>query len=194
MTTSLYPPEQPLVFGYGSLVACQRRLPGATGIPAELSGYARSWEGHYVEVNGVYVCALTLKKQQNSKILGVLIHDLPEYRELLEQQEIGYEKVNITNDTYSPWMPGEKDIICFIGNNSVINEAEPVIIKSYLYVILYGYLQTFGEHGVKHFLQTTDNWNFPIMDDIENPVYPRFIDIPNTITKWFDNMIELYSK
>ncbi|MFT6224241.1 MAG: hypothetical protein ACJA1F_002090 [Paracoccaceae bacterium] len=47
------------------------------------------------------------------------------------------------------------------------------ILRSYLDVVVQGYLQVFGEQGVVDFFATTRGWQAPVLDDRTAPVYPR---------------------
>ena len=47
------------------------------------------------------------------------------------------------------------------------------MLLSYIDVVVQGYLREFGERGVRHFFETTDGWEAPVLDDRAAPIYPR---------------------
>jgi hypothetical protein len=47
------------------------------------------------------------------------------------------------------------------------------ILLSYLDVVVQGFLKEFGESGVTRFFDTTDGWNTPVLNDRNDPRYPR---------------------
>jgi len=47
------------------------------------------------------------------------------------------------------------------------------VLLSYLDVVVQGYAREFGAEGIDHFFDTTDGWSASILDDRENPIYPR---------------------
>jgi hypothetical protein len=40
-------------------------------------------------------------------------------------------------------------------------------------VVVQGFHEVYGDAGVQHFFETTDNWHTPIIDDRDDPIYPR---------------------
>jgi hypothetical protein len=40
-------------------------------------------------------------------------------------------------------------------------------------VVLQGFIQIYGELGVREFMDTTDQWNRPVLNDRAAPLYPR---------------------
>ena len=47
------------------------------------------------------------------------------------------------------------------------------ILRSYLDVVMQGYLQQFGADGVARFFDTTLNFELEILEDRTKPLYPR---------------------
>lgn len=52
------------------------------------------------------------------------------------------------------------------------DETFPILL-SYLDVVLQGYLQEFGAGGADAFIDSTDGWEAPILNDRFKPIYPR---------------------
>jgi len=66
----------------------------------------------------------------------------------------------------------------------------PPILLSYLDVVLQGYLQQFGPQGANLFLETTDGWNRPILNDRAAPLYPRHQALDAAQLAFVDRAIE----
>jgi len=62
------------------------------------------------------------------------------------------------------------------------------ILRSYLDVVIQGYLTEFGTAGAAKFFETTDNWG-PIKDDRSNPLYPRHQQLSAAETAFIDEQL-----
>lgn len=62
------------------------------------------------------------------------------------------------------------------------------ILRSYLDVVIQGYLREFGPDGATHFFETTDNWG-PILDDRHAPIYPRHQKLTFHETAFVDSQL-----
>jgi len=56
---------------------------------------------------------------------------------------------------------------------TVENNGEAKILRSYLDVVMQGYLNHFGVEGIERFYATTQNFELDILEDREQPLYPR---------------------
>ena len=61
------------------------------------------------------------------------------------------------------------------------------ILRSYLDVVMQGYFQQFGQSGLERFMETTLNFDCPILEDRAAPRYPR-------ATQLSDEEIELFAR
>ncbi|NDV02493.1 gamma-glutamylcyclotransferase family protein [Pseudoroseicyclus tamaricis] len=146
------------IFGYGSLV---NRLTHryAEAAPARLPGFRRHWQG--TRLREVAYLSVT---EGDGHILG-LAATVPEAEwEALDAREGAYLRhehaegltfYRVARDNASP--PGEQ---------------QPILL-SYLDVVVHGFREEFGEDGARHFFETTDGWDRPILDDRKAPIYPR---------------------
>ena len=69
------------------------------------------------------------------------------------------------------------------------SERHPILL-SYLDVVLQGYVNVFGEDGAAAFMETTDGWDAPILDDRSAPIYPRHQAITAKERTLFDALID----
>jgi hypothetical protein len=62
----------------------------------------------------------------------------------------------------------------YIGDPEYIDhKIKKPILLSYLDCVIQGYYKHFGKQGVKSFFKSTENWDYPILDDRDAPQYPR---------------------
>jgi hypothetical protein len=60
---------------------------------------------------------------------------------------------------------------------------------SYIDVVVQGYHQIYGTSGVQHFFETTDGWNAPVIDDRDDPHYPRHQRLTTAETRLTDDWL-----
>ena len=92
----------------------------------------------------------------------------------LDTREAGYAR-HVLRDTDHPLEPEREVRIYAVARETMLAPdatTEPLIL-SYIDVVAQGYLQVFGEAGLKHFFETTDGWGIPIRNDRSDPVYSR---------------------
>ncbi len=51
------------------------------------------------------------------------------------------------------------------------------VMRSYADCVIAGYLRTFGYDGAKRFLDSTEGWDSPWVDDRERPRHPRAVTL-----------------
>jgi hypothetical protein len=61
--------------------------------------------------------------------------------------------------------------------------------RSYLDVVVQGYLNEFGEAGAALFFATTHGWDAPILNDRKAPLYPRDQVLTRAETGFVDDAI-----
>ena len=167
----------PRFFGFGSLVNCATHTyPNSR--PATLVGWRRIWMPIDRDV-----VALSVHRDGETTIQG-LTADVPDGDwDALDLRESGYQRhvIDIPEENAETWVyavPGQR------------LEITPnyLILQSYLDVVLQGFLQQYGEAGVRHFFQTTDGWDVPVIDDRSAPRYPRHQPTSAAERALFDRM------
>ncbi len=146
-------------FGYGSLV--NRRThsyPGGT--PLTVKGWRRAWR-HTTLHPAPF---LTAVRDAQGEIDGLTAEVPLGDWEALDAREAGYLRVPMPEGPSIYHIPE--------GHHPAPDRAHP-ILRSYLDVVVQGYLAEFGEAGVARFFETTDGWDAPIEDDRDAPIYPR---------------------
>ncbi|WP_425038075.1 gamma-glutamylcyclotransferase family protein [Primorskyibacter sp. S187A] len=155
-------------FGYGSLV--HARTHSFTNVrPATLQGWRRAWR-HTPHRD---VAFLTAVRAPGSAIRGVVADVPADDWAALDAREWAYARVMVT-ESVSGATPGGDIAVYAIaeGAHFAPTPAHPVL-QSYLDTVLTGYEQVFGAAGLTHFLETTDGWHAPVLQDRDNPRYPR---------------------
>ena len=156
------------IFGYGSLVN-RATHDYETALPARLSGWKRVWRHTALRP----VAFLTAEPEAACEIDGLIVrvaHGNPE----LEQREHAYDRADVTPHIHHDH-PDPAHVHTYTigeGKHEPATEDHPVLL-SYLDVVVQGYLREYGQAGVRHFFETTDGWDAPILNDRAEPVYGR---------------------
>jgi hypothetical protein len=161
--------EHAYFFGYGSLV--NRATHGFEGAErARLRGWKRIWRHTALRP----VAYLTVVPEAAAEIEGLIAPVPAQDWEGLDARERAYDRIAASHQVEHP-LPHAPQIAVYTipeGKHGKPDETCPVLL-SYIDVVLQGYLREFGEPGVQRFIETTDGWDAPVMDDRAAPVYPR---------------------
>ncbi|MEM1074055.1 MAG: gamma-glutamylcyclotransferase family protein [Pseudomonadota bacterium] len=160
--------QNPYFFGYGSLVNTKSHdYPRPH--PATLHGWRRAW----VATSRYGVVLLSGVRAPGHSIRG-LIAEVPNADwAALDEREGGYARLHASDDVDHP-VEGTPDIAVYaVDPGNILQSDTHHILLSYLDVVAQGFYDVYGEDGVQHFFDTTDNWHTPILNDRDAPVYPR---------------------
>ncbi|KIC15584.1 gamma-glutamylcyclotransferase family protein [Leisingera sp. ANG-Vp] len=175
----------PYFFGYGSLVNTATHTYGDAR-PARLQGWRRAW----VHTGLREVAFLSAVPCKDSAIDG-LIAEVPEADwAALDEREFAYDRLPASEQVQHD-VAGAPEISVYavaLEKQNGVTDQHPVLL-SYLDVVLQGYLQVFGEAGVKDFIATTDGWEAPLLNDRAAPRYPRHQRLSRAERSLFDSLI-----
>jgi len=181
-------------FGYGSLVNTHSlRTPYISCHRVTLRGWARIWlsrpgvKGSFANDDGLAFLSVTPSAQ--SEIDGLLIVDHATSLPALDEREALYSRVVIDEDalTFHDDKPDTQDCFLYVADE-VAASAEASILRSYLDVVMQGYLHQYDEAGVERFLQTTQNFEIPVFEDRHEPKYPRATQLTSDEQTLFDKL------
>jgi hypothetical protein len=178
--------KAPYFFGYGSLVNTATH-DYHDPRPARLSGWRRTW----AHTDLREVAFLTATPAPGHTIAGLIAAVPGADWDALDQREYAYDRLP-ASQAVDHDLPGAPEISVYAvpqTRQSPGSERHPILL-SYLDVVLQGYLNVFGENGAVAFMQTTDGWEAPILDDRSAPIYPRHQTISTKERALFDALIE----
>lgn len=170
-------------FGYGSLVNKNTlRTKYIATIPAVLNGWQRMWDipaGD--DFDGQVVSLLTVRRNQTMSTKGVIVFDWAENLPMVDERERNYHRHSINSKDL-----GFEDRFDNLGHDFYVYEAiennltvgsRPPLLHSYLDAVLQGFHDVYGPEGVHEFMTTTANFHTPILNDRNQPKYPRSIQL-----------------
>ena len=161
---------QDCVFGYGSLVNASTHDFLASN-PARLSGWRRYW----CQIEATDHAFLSIRRSEGDIIDGLLARVEPQQWPGLDAREAGYDRLSSLAAIYKGDHAAHESACAVYAVPPITSPTRPCtvpILRSYLDVVLQGYLTVFGLDGAKRFMASTD-WNCAVLDDRAAPLYPR---------------------
>lgn len=152
-------------FGYGSLVNRATHDYHVLACP-QLSGWRREW----CQTGKREFSFLSVRPAPNSTIAGLVAGVPNNDWAALDLREFAYEKSDIKTALPDLVL---SDIQIYAVPATTHKPALCPILRSYLDVVVQGFLREFGEDGVRDFFATTDGWHVVVLDDRAAPIYPR---------------------
>jgi len=166
-------------FGYGSLVNLgSLRTPYISAHRATLKGWKRAWlsrpkvEGSFAARDGLAFLSVVVSPEV--EIDGVLIIDHASSLPALDKREVMYARtaIDVSALQFHDETPHLDSQFLYVAEQPAATP-QSHILRSYLDVVMQGYLQHFGEEGLHRFMETTLNFDIPVKEDRDEPLYPR---------------------
>ena len=181
-------------FGYGSLVNADTLATGTRAVRVRVTGWRRAWR-HCGLTSFGRRCTLTVYPDPDSIIDGVVIAQPMDALTALDAREGQYTRHAVdagSLDWLDPRPDGWPAPFVYVGNaeHRRPGDADHPIMLSYLDVVIAGFLRTFGASGADHFLQTTDDWHVPVLNDRAAPRYPRALSLSSGERDRVDRCLE----
>ncbi len=179
----------PYFFGYGSLVnLATHDFPDPH--PAKLKGWRRVWR--HTDLRPV--AFLTALQDPESEIEGMIAHVPKNDWAALDEREWAYDRIPATEAIDHP-LSHDVEIAVYAvpqGQHAEPTNRHPLLL-SYVDVVVQGYLRAFGEAGADRFFATTDGWDAPILNDRDEPRYPRHQQLKPEETGFVDDRLSRYN-
>lgn len=156
-----------MVFGYGSLV--NRATHDYVEVrPAVAVGWRRAWRRTSLRP----VSFLTVMPEIGTEIDGLVAAVPAAAWPELDAREGAYERVALAEVRHDGVAAATAIYAIPEGTHDTPGHDNPILL-SYLDTVFQGYLTVFGEAGVRRFVETTDGWHAPVLDDRSAPRYGR---------------------
>ena len=159
--------SDPAFFGYGSLVNLATHSYDDPR-PAVLQGWQRVWQRTKLRK----AAFLSVAPCPDTVLHGVIARVPGADWAALDQREAAYQRHDVTVTVHHDG-PKAPTAVYQVKPAHLSDAQDHPILRSYLDVVVQGYLKVHGEAGVAQFFDTTDGWNMPIFDDRTAPLYPR---------------------
>ena len=172
-------------FGYGSLVnRGTHHFDGARA--ARLRGWRRVWRHTTLRP----VAYLTVVPDDATEIDGLIAPVPAQDWAALDARERAYDRVAAHHQVRHD-LPHRPDIAVYTipeGRHGRPDRTCPVLL-SYIDVVIQGFWREFGAAGVRRFIDTTDGWDTPVLDDRAAPRYPRHRGLTGHETALVDDIL-----
>ncbi len=155
----------PAFFGYGSLVNTATH-DYVSPRPATLKGWRRVWKSTTIRDTAF----LSVERSDRHEIDGLIAHVAADKWADLDAREAAYTRVDVTRALGADHPTAIYRVNANLAADTASNTP---ILLSYLDVVVQGYLREFGPQGVARFFASTHGWDAPILNDRDNPRYPR---------------------
>lgn len=160
--------SDPFFFGYGSLV---NRLTHdhADAHPAVAHGWRRAWRRSPLRP----AAYLTVVPDESAEIDGIVAAVPGGDWAALDAREGAYDRLPLERLTHRVERLVEAAIYAIPADRHEAPSPASPILLSYLDIVVQGYLREFGQAGLTRFVETTDGWDAPVLNDRAAPRYPR---------------------
>ncbi|MFP1633306.1 gamma-glutamylcyclotransferase family protein [Zhengella sp. ZM62] len=167
-------------FGYGSLV--NRTTIGwdiVEARPARLSGWRRHWRAR-PDMPGFAAALLSVTPDPDAACDGLLVVDRVENLPALDRREGRYHRrlVDRAAMPAASSLPEACPVYVYEAMTHLPAHRDPPrILRSYLDVVMQGFLREHGRAGLERFIAETSRFDIPIHEDRHDPVYPRHVAV-----------------
>ena len=194
------PDEWVAYFGYGSLVNDKTRNEDSFGIAVRLRGYRRHWSiwdasPQRKSMGLLGAVALSVTPSADAFCDGLLVFDRKDHLPEVDLREAHYSRVSIKAEDMQSEQPLSDLVQSYIYvGQPALNNASDIrfpILQSYIDAVLQGFLDKFGESGVERFVEETDGWHIPILNDRAAPLYPRSVKLTVQQEKLIDHYVSI---
>ncbi len=183
------PEEWVAYFGYGSLVNDKTRNAESFGLAGRLKGYRRHWsiwkaslEREAFGLGGI--AALSVSADKEAMIDGLLIFDKKDHLPNVDKREAQYDRLELDLNDFQTehTIPEGVKTYIYVGRPADVTVSHPdyPILQSYVDAVMQGFIDKFGTEGLNRFVDETSGWETPVVQDRDEPFYPRHVALSAT--------------
>jgi hypothetical protein len=185
-------------FGYGSLVNTRTLGPEARAVAGTLSGWRREWRAWWRadgRADRPGTCTLTVRRDPQSAIQGVMVSEPAERLAVLDEREKRYVRIDEgiagAFRCDAEGRPAPDGAFLYEADTQIRRPGDDdhPILQSYVDCVMAGFHAFWGEQGVRDFIATTDGWQAPMLADRASPRYPRAQVIDPELLAFFDDLL-----
>jgi hypothetical protein len=174
----------PAFFGYGSLVN-RATHDYAPAVKARLKGWRRVWR-HTVLRPYAYLSVEPADTAIDGLVAAVPGGDWS----ALDLREAAYKRTALANGTLDHGADWAQSVeIYAVAAEHADPAARHPILLSYLDVVVQGFLREFGPTGALDFFASTTGWQTAILNDRDDPIYPRHQQLTPDETALVDDAV-----
>ena len=167
-------------FGFGSLVNSKTHCFDFVG-HVTVKDQIREW----VTVPDRPYSFLSMVEHLGTDVPGTIMRVPVSLQQDLDAREHGYSARDITGKILGE----QPDLVETYQADTQLAEENKPILLSYLDCVIQGYLREFSEIEATGFFETTRNWNRPILNDRNDPIYPRSVELGSVERRLIDGLI-----
>lgn len=146
-----------------------------------ISGFERSWSNRVVHEKRT---GLGVIQKDDARVNGIVYEVSESDISRIDEREVGYARERVKDATF---FDGTLWVYTI---SSVFNPTPDFpIALSYVDCILSGCF-LHSEECARDFIRLTQKWNFPIINDRDNPLFPRGVPISKETYLQIDNMLQ----
>ncbi len=186
-------------FGFGSLVN-RKTLSNDTVdiIPAKLKGWRRHWQPRPDEAMASQIlrsiALLSIHQDPSCDITGLIIIDKISNLSALDKRERGYQKINLDESDFTIENSNinnfaDNSIHVYVSSPGEATQGPLSLLRSYLDVVMQGYLREFGEDGIAAFIDSTKGFDLQILEDRQKPIYSRHQPVSDDESAIFEQFL-----
>ncbi len=176
--------NDPRFFGYGSLVNLATH-DYADPQPATLTGWRRVWVHSALR----QVAFLSVEPAPGMTIAGITAAVPGGDWAALDRREAAYDRRDVTHQV----MPGHDTPVATyqasVAHLAAPSDRHPILL-SYIDVVVQGFLTVHGQDGAEAFFATTHGWDAPILNDRDDPRYPRHQKLTAAQSAYIDDTLK----
>jgi cation transport regulator ChaC len=178
-------------FGYGSLVNRRTLRTKFLGIRrASAVGWQRFWLPRGVDGD---MALLSVQPTEDGIIEGVVVYDRAEHLPAVDEREAGYARRIVDLGRLSVERPPIANVPVYIyeAHRGALDasETQSAILQSYLDAVMQGFRTLYGEDGLRRFVAGTEGFETKVLQDREQPRYPRAVTLSDGEAALFDRLV-----